>query len=276
MHQRPVPSFCCLFAGLSLLASVAVAQAPLGAPAAPAPAPNASSSTVPAADDASSYSIGLVFGSQLYTSGLDHTLVSDAVIRGFKEGLAGKALDTEDKDRAMQLMRTGREAVAARNRAAAHEFLQNNSAAPGVNTTASGLQYRVFDAGNTKAAAPTLADRVTVNYRGRLLDGTEFDNSDKHSQSATFGLEGIIKGWREALLLMKPGAKWRLFVPPELAYDIDSPPNIPPGALLIFDLELLRVEPPAHMGAPGGRGSAAPRPMVPKRPANPASETPGP
>jgi FKBP-type peptidyl-prolyl cis-trans isomerase len=221
-------------AALALAAPVILAQAP--PPTAPAPAPAA-------ADEASSYSIGLVFGSQLHSSGLDNTLSYDAVMRGFKDGMGGKLLGEEDKQRAMQLMRTGREALAARNHASAREFLAKNAAVKGITTTASGLQYHVFDAGNAQAASPTVSDQVTVNYRGQLLDGTEFDNSDHHAQAATFGLDGVIKGWREALLLMKPGAKWRLFVPPELAYDLDSPLAIPPGSLLVFDIELLKVEP---------------------------------
>ena len=265
MHQQNAPwlhRWLALIV-LSPASAMVFAQAPAAvpAPAAAAAAPTAPAGSSPASDEASSYSIGLVFGSQLRNSGLDRTLLIDAVMRGFKEGLDGKALGPEDRERAAQLMRSGREAAAVRNRAAAHEFLDKNSAAPGVTRTPTGLQYRVFDAGNAKAASPTVADRVTVNYRGRLLDGTEFDNSSNHAQAATFGLNGIIKGWREALLLMKPGAKWRLFVPPDLAYDVASPPNIPPGALLIFDLELLKVEAPS----PGPQGPKRPAAKPPAR-----------
>ena len=171
----------------------------------------------------------------------------DSLMRGLKDGLAGKALGPEDKQRMVQVMRAGREAVAAHNRDAAHGFLVKNSTVTAVTTTASGLQYQVIEAGQTKAGSPTLNDHVTVHYRGRLLDGTEFDNSDNHTQAATFGLNAVIKGWKEALLLMKPGAKWRLFVPPDLGYDVNSPPAIPPGSLLIYDLELVNVEGPAPM-----------------------------
>jgi FKBP-type peptidyl-prolyl cis-trans isomerase FklB len=251
---------------LALTASVTHAQAP------PAPAAG-----VAAADEASSYSIGLVFGSQLHSSGLDSALSFDAVTRGFKDGMGGKALSDEDKQRAMQLMRTGRETVAARNRAAAREFLAKNTTVQGIITTASGLQYQVFEAGNAKAASPTLTDHVTVHYRGRLLDGTEFDNSDNHAQAATFGLNGVIKGWREALLLMKPGAKWRLFVPPELGYDMGSPPPIPPGSLLIFDVELVKVEPPAPLSMPGAKARPDVKVPVTKHPAaKPAAPTTAP
>jgi FKBP-type peptidyl-prolyl cis-trans isomerase len=210
--------------------------------------------------------MGLLFGSQLHSSGVDDILSSEAVMRGFKDGLGGKALGPEDKERAMKLMQVGRDAAAARNRAAAHDFLAKNGAAPGITTTASGLQYQVFEAGNAKAAAPTLTDRVTVNYRGRLLDGTEFDNSDKHAQAATFGLNGMIKGWREALPMMKPGAQWRLFIPPELAYDLNGPPNIPPGSLLIFDIELLKVEPAPAMNPQAPKEQKGAKPAAAKKP----------
>jgi FKBP-type peptidyl-prolyl cis-trans isomerase len=239
---------------LTLAARTVVAQS--------VPAPGAA----PAGDDASSYSIGLVFGAQLHASGLDDSLSFDAVMRGFRDGMGGKALGDEDQQRAMQLMRSGRSTLANRNHAAAREFLAKNGTLANITTTASGLQYQVFAAGDAKAAAPTLADRVTVNYRGRLLDGTEFDNSDSHPQAATFGLGGVIKGWREALPLMKPGARWRLFVPPELAYDLNSPPAIPPGSLLIFDVELLKVEAAAPSATEAPKQQRA-LPAVPKKPA---------
>jgi FKBP-type peptidyl-prolyl cis-trans isomerase len=238
-------------AALALTSSVVQAQAP----PAPAPeSPTAPAASAPAPDEASSYSIGLVFGSQLHSAGLDNTLSFDDVMRGFKDGMGGKAVSDEYRQRAMQLMRAGQETLAARNRAAAREFLAKNGKVAGVTTTASGLQYLVFEAGNAKRASPATTDLVTVNYRGQLLDGTEFDNSDNHPQAATLSLNGVIKGWQEALPLMKPGAKWRLFVPPELAYDVNSPPPIPPGSLLIFDVELVKVE----AAPPGGQGARRP------------------
>lgn len=212
---------------------------------------------------AGSYSLGLYFGSQLRNSGLDGTVSFEQLERGMREGLAGKAATEEDKARMSQLLRNGREAFAARNRAQARDYLAKNAAAEGVVTTASGLQYRVFAPGDAKAASPALRDHATVNYRGRLIDGTEFDNSDAHPQAAVFTVGNVLKGWNEALLLMKPGAKWRLFVPPELAYGDNSPSLIPPGALLIFDLELLKVESPPPLSqphrkeAPTGKRAAA-------------------
>ncbi len=189
-------------------------------------------------------------------------LSMDDIMRGLKDGIDGKLALPEDRERAVQLMRSGREAVAKSNRALAGEFLARNASAAGVRTSASGLQYQVIAEGDTKYASPTTDDKVTVHYRGRLLDGTEFDSSDRHAQAATFTLNGVIKGWSEALEQMKPGAKWRLFVPPELAYDVNSPPTIPPGSLLIFDLELVRIEPRAVMGVPGNRVNPAAAPAA--------------
>jgi FKBP-type peptidyl-prolyl cis-trans isomerase FklB len=232
-------------------------QASVRAPSAAAAAPAKDG----AADEASSYSVGLVFSSQLRSAGLEQTLALDALVRGLKEGLAGRVVSVEDKERAVQLMRSGREALATRNRTAARDYLARNASAPGVTKTASGLQYQVIEPGDVQRASPAPADRVTLRYRGRLLDGTEFDNSDSHAQAATFSANSVIKGWREALLLMRPGAKWRLFVPPELGYDLNSPPNIPPGSLLIYDVELTKVEPATVLSAPAPKeqkGAKAP------------------
>ena len=240
-------------------------------PSDPPPAASSATPAEPVADDASSYSVGVAFGNQLHNSGLEHAVLVDSLIRGLKEGLAGKVVTNDDRERSVQLLRVGRDAIAARNRTVAHDFLEKNAGVEGVKTTASGLQYMVFSPGDDKVAAPTVNDRVTVNYRGRLLDGTEFDNSDSHPQAATFGLEGVIKGWHEALLMMKPGAKWRLFIPPALAYDAFSPPAIPPGSLLIFDVELLKVEPRPAMSGPSAPGSQGARPAVGPRP--PAKHT---
>ena len=98
---------------------------------------------------------------------------------------------------------------------------------------------------------------VVVNYRGSLLDSLEFDNSAKHGGPATFQVGRIIPGWKEALQLMKPGAKYQLFIPPQLAYDLRSPPGIPAGSMLLFDVELLSVKSPQSAATPP---PAAPQP----------------
>jgi len=115
-------------------------------------------------------------------------------------------------------------------------------------TTASGLQYKVLSPGS--GTSPKATDSVVVNYRGTLLDGAEFDSSYKRGEPATFQVNRVIPGWTEALQLMKPGGKYQLFVPPQLAYDLRSPPSIPAGSLLIFDVELVSVKPPEQAAAP--------------------------
>jgi FKBP-type peptidyl-prolyl cis-trans isomerase len=97
-----------------------------------------------------------------------------------------------------------------------------------------------------------------------LLDGTVFDASERHGGPATFPVNGVIPGWTEALQLMKPGAKFQLWIPPKLAYDVDSPPTIPPGSLLVFDVELVSIKPPAPPAAPGAGAAAHPTIPPPK------------
>lgn len=253
-------------ATLAVMTALSQAQtAPAGAPASTAPA------AVPI--EASSYSVGLVFGNQLRGAGLAEALSVDAVVRGLKEGLAGKTLGADDKEHAMQLVRSGRDVLAERNHAAARDYLAQNAKGPGVTTIDSGLQYQVIDAGEAKSASPLPGDRVTVHYRGRLIDGTEFDSSDAHAQAASFNVNSVIKGWREALLLMKPKAKWRLFIPPELAYDLNSPPAIPPGSALIFDVELLKIE-PAPVMAPQAPKAPKVQPKVQKSIKPPVAKSP--
>ena len=221
--------------------------------AAPSAAPADSAPVDPLAG---SYSLGLYFGSQLHTSGLNTTVSVEQLERGLRDGLAGKAPTDEDKNRMSQMLHDGRESVAAHNRAQASEFLAQNGKIDGVVTTASGLQYTIIKPG--AGSLPKHTDRVTVHYRGRLLDGTQFDSSDAHPMPATFRLNGgVIKGWQEALLLMKPGAEMRAFVPPDLAYGDVARPGIPPGSLLVFDLELVKIEPPDTTPLPSAHAKGA-------------------
>jgi FKBP-type peptidyl-prolyl cis-trans isomerase FklB len=131
--------------------------------------------------------------------------------------------------------------MAIQNKKEADAFLGENAKRQGVETTPSGLQYRVIRQGN--GSSPTVGDSVRVNYRGTLLNGTEFDNSARLGGPAEFQIApGLIRGWIEALQKMKVGDKWQLFVPPNLAYDAESPgPPIEPNSLLIFEIELLEI-----------------------------------
>lgn len=159
------------------------------------------------------------------------------------------------QQRAREKMEQRRQQLAAENKQKAEEFLAENKTKPGVVTTASGLQYKVVKEGD--GPVPGSNDTVTVNYVGRLLDGTEFDNSYKRGQPFTTHVNrGIIKGWMEALQLMKVGSKWELYIPPELAYGEAGRPGIPPNSLLIFEVELITNTPPQMQAQPSS--SAAP------------------
>jgi len=206
-----------------------------------------------------SYSLGVLMGAQVRRLGLSGSAISSAeFVKGFRDVMSGKAEPSMQDQQSVQamIMHTQTEASAT-NRAAAKKFLEANGKRPGVVTTTSGLQYKVLKEGS--GAAPAPSDTVTVNYRGTLLDGTEFDSSYKHGQPATFQVDRIIKGWQEALVLMKPGAKWELYIPPDLAYGDRSPAGvIPPGSLLKFEVELLKIAPPAP---PAPAGAASPKPL---------------
>jgi FKBP-type peptidyl-prolyl cis-trans isomerase FklB len=186
------------------------------------------------------YSMGLTVGESINKAGATNINI-DAFEKGLHDGISGKASTQDDRDRISKYMSELRGAASAPNKAAAKAFLAKNAKADGVVQTASGLQYKVVDAGKTDAASPQLSDTVTVHYRGHLIDGTVFDSSYERGQPVSFPVNGVIKGWQEALQLMKPGAKYQLFIAPELAYGDAGPGKILPGSLLIFDVELLSV-----------------------------------
>ena len=210
-----------------------------------------------------SYSIGLLMGAQLHAFGVGREAISiEKLSQGIRDAIGGAKPGMEDQQNFQALVRQSRESVASANKAAARKFLAENAKAQGVKTTPSGLQYKVITPGSGNSPQPT--DEVQVNYRGTLIDGSEFDSSYKRGRPATFVLNQVIKGWQEGLVLMKPGAKWQLFVPPELAYGDNSPPGgPPPGSLLKFEVELLSVKPPtappvAHPAVPGLAPAPAP------------------
>ena len=223
-----LPHACSLFLALAPVTSGA-SEAPDATPAAGSP----------------SYSAGIVVGESLHRGGITNEIDTDTFMKGFRDALTGKASTPEDREQLSKLMADIHTKAGARNKAAALEFLAKNGKVKGVVTTASGLQYKIVTPGDAKAALPTPTAEVTVQYRGKLLDGTEFDSSYARGTPATFPVNGVIKGWQEALVLMKPGSKWQLWVPPELAYDMNSRPPIPPGSLLLFDVELQSIKAPA-------------------------------
>jgi FKBP-type peptidyl-prolyl cis-trans isomerase FklB len=239
-----------LLAMSQLVSAAPPPGATLGAPPRSAPANG---------QEAAAYSLGLTFGTQLNHSGVKEGLPTEPLLRGIQDGLHGKAATSEDKLRVAAFLRSAKDVVGSNNSVEAQQFLAKNKKAPGVTTLPSGLQYKILAAGTAGAASPKPTDQVTVQYRGRLLNGTEFDSSYKHGKAATFRVDSVIKGWQEALPLMKPGAKWELFVSPELAYGLNTPGAIPPGSLLVFDIELVKVDGPASADSPAGN-AATPTP----------------
>ncbi len=222
-------------------------QAPKAAPAQPGNKPES-------LDDKASYIIGLNLGSNLKQNEVPVNL--DLIVRGLRDGLAGsQALTNEEVQAAMQEFQ--QKMVAAQqakakvagetNKKAADEFLTANKAQQGVVTTASGLQYQVLQQGT--GPKPKADDKVTVNYKGTLLDGTVFDSSYDRGEPATFGVSQVIPGWVEALQLMPVGSKYKLFIPPNLAYgESGAGRDIGPNSALVFEVELLKIEPPAAAG----------------------------
>src|SRR5438270_1954168 len=225
------------------------------------------------AKDKVSYSIGLDIGMTFQKQKME--INSDVLAAGLKDGLSGAKplLSPEEVRQVMtQFSKDMREKTAAANKEAAdkntkegEKFLAENKAKPGVKTTASGLQYKVEKEGS--GTPPKETDTVEVNYRGTLIDGTEFDSSYKRGEPATFPVDRVIKGWTEALHLMKPGAKYHLYIPSDLAYGPGGTGgDIGPNATLIFEVELMSVKPGEASSAPSpGAAAAASATASPKR-----------
>jgi FKBP-type peptidyl-prolyl cis-trans isomerase FklB len=214
-----------------------------------------------------SYGIGMNIAANLKRSGVDVDV--DVLAGAIKDVLTGKQTKLTEEQAREALMNYQKQVMAKRaeeqakrdeerkkvaetNRKKGEEFLAENKKKEGVKThsvtmadgTTAEMQYKVITEGS--GDSPKSNDTVSVNYKGTLINGTEFDSSAKHGgQPAKFGVTGVIRGWTEALQLMKPGAKWELFLPSTLAYgDMGSGPTIEPGSTLIFDVELVGVDAP--------------------------------
>lgn len=197
-----------------------------------------------------SYALGMQMGADLHKQELDLDLA--ALMKGLQQSFSGgNTLLTEDEMRsvlanAKQEYNTKkaalREQQAATMLKSGEEFLAENKKKEGVITLPTGLQYKILKEGI--GDRPMIDEKVVCNYRGMLLDGTEFDSSEKHDPPVTFPVRGVIEGWREALLRMQVGSKWELFVPAQLAYGKAGAPSIkvPPNATLRFELELVAVK----------------------------------
>jgi len=215
--------------------------------------PSFAQNSAPAAEDDALYTLGLNAGQQLHDNGVTHAPLN-RLEQGIKDGLAGKQATGADQMRLQGFLHSAAAAASARNAAAAHEFLARNAKATGVTTTASGLQYKILQSGDADAPSPRATDQVTVNFRGTLLDGSEFDSSSKPGTLSTLQVNGLMQAWTEALTMMKPGAEWQLFVPPELGFGPATRRGVPGGSLLIYDLHLLSVA--TAIGPPASASTA--------------------
>ncbi len=199
--------------------------------------------------DKQSYAIGLNVGKSLHRDAID--VEPKFVLQGLEDALAnGKVQLTDDQIKTVMTdlqtqVRQKREekrlALVETNKKEGAAFLAANATKEGVVTLPSGLQYKILTAGT--GPKPSASDSVVCNYRGSLLDNTEFDSSYKRGQPATFPVSGVIKGWTEALQLMPVGSKWQLYIPADLAYGERGQGPIGPNATLIFDVELLSIQP---------------------------------
>ncbi|KRT74116.1 MAG: FKBP-type peptidyl-prolyl cis-trans isomerase, FKBP-type peptidyl-prolyl cis-trans isomerase FklB [Deltaproteobacteria bacterium CSP1-8] len=200
--------------------------------------------------DRISYSVGHQVGGDFKRQGVE--LNPDLFVKGVRDAMSGaKPLMTQQemnktlvdlKKKIVAEEQRQKKEAAGKNLQEGKAFLAENARKKDVRTLPSGLQYQVIEKGT--GASPKKTDSVTVDYKGTLIDGTEFDSSYKRGKPATFRVDGVIAGWTEALQLMKPGAKWRLFIPPDLAYgERGAGSRIGPNSALIFEVELISVAP---------------------------------
>ena len=191
--------------------------------------------------DKLSYSLGMEMGANMKKSGIE---IDPAIYQqGMKDAISGEKTlltDQEASDIITAYQKEWVKTFAEKKKAEGEAFLAKNKKKEGVKTLADGLQYKIITDG--KGKKPKETDTVTVNYKGTLVDGTEFDSSYKHGQPATFPVNGVIKGWTEALQLMKEGSKWELFIPANLAYGEQGRQGIPPNSVLIFEVELISIK----------------------------------
>jgi FKBP-type peptidyl-prolyl cis-trans isomerase FklB len=199
--------------------------------------------------DKLSYAIGMNIGQSMKKDSLD---IDPAIVeRGLKDAMSGgkllmtdeeaKTVMTEFRTEMMKKKEAEAQQIGEANKQAGQQFLAANKGKPGVVTLPSGLQYKILKEGT--GPKPTATDTVVCNYRGTLINGTEFDSSYKGGQPASFGVSQVIKGWTEVLQLMPVGSKWQVFVPSDLAYGTRSPaPEIGPNSLLIFEIDLLSIQ----------------------------------
>jgi FKBP-type peptidyl-prolyl cis-trans isomerase len=195
-----------------------------------------------------SYLFGLYVGGQLHIIGVTEGIDPGAVARGFEQGLRGQDVTAEQSKELQANTNASVEAMRTQNAKITDAFLARNAHEPGVQTTASGLQYKVLATGDRNAPPVRATDRVLMRYRVRFLDGRVYESSGE-GQPANYPVSVLVQGWREAILRMKPGDKWELYVPPKLAFGAQLRPHIPPNSLLIYDVELVGIAPPSRVAS---------------------------
>jgi len=267
MHKSFTTAVNLFASGMLLLGNALAQQTPAAAtqpstpakaqaPAAKRPSTAAKSATplaLKTQKDKFSYALGMKTGQRMAESFNKQSVPFDPSIlaRGLKDGLAGgKTLLTDEEAQAAikavqeevgKKQQEKMQEAGAANKKEGEAFLVANKGKEGVVTLPSGLQYKIMKEG--AGPKPTTSDTVVCNYRGTLINGTEFDSSYKRGQPATFPVSGVIKGWTEALQLMPIGSKWQLFIPSDLAYgDNGAGADIGPGATLIFEVELISIQ----------------------------------
>ncbi len=203
-----------------------------------------------------SYALGVMYGNGWKSQDVDVDV--DLFAKAVKTIQSGSAtmLSKEEAQQTLQAFGKSIQAkqqakqaeLAVKNKVDGEAFLSKNKTQAGVSTLPDGLQYSIITSG--AGPIPTASDTVTVNYRGTLIDGTEFDSSIKRGQPASFPVGGVIHGWTEALEKMPVGSKWKLFIPADLAYGEAGRPGIPPNSTLIFEVELLSIQAPPPPPAP--------------------------
>ena len=262
MQKLSLTALALLFVGCVLLG--AAAQQTPASPSKPATAakpgttakPHTSTAAKPATPaplttqkDKLSYAIGMNIGESMKKDSLD--VDPNVLLRGLKDGMAGgktqmtdeqaRAIMTDLRTQMTKKKETEMQQAGASNKQAGQQFLAANKSKDGVVTLPSGLQYKILKEGT--GPKPTSTDTVSVNYRGTLLNGTEFDSSYKRNEPATFPVSRVIKGWTEALQLMPVGSKWQVYIPSDLAYgERGAGADIGPNSTLIFDIELLSIQ----------------------------------
>jgi len=209
--------------------------------------PNQKAALLKTEMDKVSYAIGVQIGQSFKKQEIEIKI--EPMMRGLKDSMAGRKLVLSQDEmqkvmmsfqqRMMAKQKERQKVEAAKNLAAGKAYLAANGTKEGVKVLPSGLQYKIIKKGTGKT--PTAADKVKTHYRGTLIDGTEFDSSYKRNQPVEFPVNQVIKGWTEALQLMKEGGKWELYIPANLAYGEQGRPSIPANSTLIFEIELLEV-----------------------------------